>query len=735
MHGQGVPDLELITLTGGETGAMMRSIDWAATPLGSPHTWPQSLRSTLSIFLNSRFPIAVYWGPEFVLLYNDAWVPMLGDKHPRALGSAGKQVWSEIWDTIGSRFERVMKGEAISGENEYFALMRHGSLQECYFNYTISPVRGEEGRVVGIFNPAVETTYLVLSGRRSQVLQSLAERTAAVESAEDICAVAAGVLALDSADVSFCLMYLVDHDRRRALRAGVAGLAATSRACPPIIDLTEINATCPWPLSSVLETQQLQLVENLQSKVAEPLPGGCWPEPARSGVVVPIPKTPSDLVPAGFLVVGVSPRRPFDEQYAAFVNVAARTLGSAIAHADIRDRKHLELQARLANIASAAPMALFELRRDRDGNLSLPYSTPAIEAIYGMTPEELSLDTEGAITRVNPDDKAAIRALIEESQRTRRGFRTEWRVQHPTKGQLWVAGRATAPELHADGTLVWYGYQQDITERRLMEQKLRESEARSRQVAEDIRRFNEALEEEVAVRTRALAEANRELESFSYTVSHDLRAPLRGVNAFSHLLLENTRERLPPEDRNLLERIADAGRKMNRLIDDILAYSSAGQREMVRRPVTIGALCGEIIAELQPQFPRCRVTLAALPRIDGDETMLRQIFQNLIGNALKFSGSQALPVVEIGSRQSDSQAVYFVRDNGVGFEMRHAEKLFGMFRRLHSDSEFPGTGVGLAIVKRLVERHGGRVWVDSAPGAGTTFFFTLQSETHPPAGT
>jgi PAS domain S-box-containing protein len=248
--------------------------------------------------------------------------------------------------------------------------------------------------------------------------------------------------------------------------------------------------------------------------------------------------------------------------------------------------------------------------------------------------------------------------------------------------------------------------------------------ARKRAEAE-VLRLNAELERRVGERTAQLAASNRDLESFSYTVSHDLRAPLRAINGFASLLDESEAERLSPEGRRLLDRIVSNTRRMSQLIDDILEYSRVGRAHLRLAPTDLTRLVHEVAGELHLAYPATEVVVRPLPRVNVDGTMMRQVFANLIGNALKFSARAADPRVEIGAHDGASGLEFYVRDNGAGFDMRYADKLFGMFQRMHGAAEFPGTGVGLAIVKRLVERHGGRIRAEAQPGAGATFFFTL----------
>ena len=243
---------------------------------------------------------------------------------------------------------------------------------------------------------------------------------------------------------------------------------------------------------------------------------------------------------------------------------------------------------------------------------------------------------------------------------------------------------------------------------------------------EGLRSMNETLEHRVAERTRELEIANRELESFSYSVSHDLRAPLRAINGFSQIILESEGGRISGEGKRLFDRIVRNSNRMGQLIDDILEYSRAGRSPLERTKVDMDALARAVARESSEDYPSTKIDIGQLPVVAGDRAMLRQILENLIGNACKYSARSEQPLIQIDARMTAGEMVFHVRDNGVGFEMQYAGKLFGMFQRMHAEGEFAGTGVGLAIVKRLIERHGGRIWAESVPGQGSVFHFTLE---------
>ena len=238
----------------------------------------------------------------------------------------------------------------------------------------------------------------------------------------------------------------------------------------------------------------------------------------------------------------------------------------------------------------------------------------------------------------------------------------------------------------------------------------------------------ETLERRVVERTAELSQLNRELESFAYSVSHDLRAPLRAISGFASLLAEDQRERLGAESASLLDRISANAERMGELIDDVPEYSRVTRIDRQREIVDVNAIATEVMLRLTAAQPDSRCVVRLLGRASADPAMLRQIFENLIGNAFKYSAMVAQPEIEIDLRVDQGTSWYRVRDNGIGFDMRYADRLFGMFQRMHSAADFPGTGVGLAIVKRLVERHGGSVEAHSVPGQGTTFRFNLGPE-------
>jgi signal transduction histidine kinase len=241
--------------------------------------------------------------------------------------------------------------------------------------------------------------------------------------------------------------------------------------------------------------------------------------------------------------------------------------------------------------------------------------------------------------------------------------------------------------------------------------------------------LNETLEQRVAERTAELEAANRELESFCYSVSHDLRAPLRGIDGFTTILQESHGDKLDQQAKNYLQRVRAATQRMGHLIDDLLKLSRTVRSEMNPTTVNLSELAQSIANDLQETAPDRRATFSIAPDMiaNADAALIRAVLENLLGNAWKFTGKRTEAQIEVGSTVTAGQTTYFVRDNGTGFDMKYADKLFGAFQRLHSISEFEGTGVGLANVQRIIRRHGGQVWADAKLDEGATFYFTLSA--------
>jgi PAS domain S-box-containing protein len=371
-------------------------------------------------------------------------------------------------------------------------------------------------------------------------------------------------------------------------------------------------------------------------------------------------------------------------------------IGFAKVTRDLTERKVVEDALRRSEqtfqllVESIQEYAIFML--DPDGRI-VSWNAGA-ERIKGYSAHEII--GEHFSTFYPPEDVAQgkPRWELEAAEREGRHEDEGWRVRKD--GTRFWANVMISPMRDAHGTLIGYAkVTRDLTQRRRVEQ--------------------------------ALSQSNQELERFSYSVSHDLRAPLRAIHGYAQALWEDHAAKLGDEGRRLLAVIRDSAKLGGELIDGLLNFSRVGRQALARRPVDLTALAGSVVAELRQTqgSVAVEVVLSPLPPASGDAALLRHVLVNLIGNAFKFSAKRAHPKVEIGARQDGPEVAYYVKDNGVGFDMEYAGKLFGVFQRLHRPDEFEGTGVGLALAQRIVQRHGGRIWAEAKVDEGATFFFTL----------
>ena len=317
------------------------------------------------------------------------------------------------------------------------------------------------------------------------------------------------------------------------------------------------------------------------------------------------------------------------------------------------------------------------------------------------------------ITPCPPDRLPLVRALHGES------VQVELMVEHPDRANR-VCLEVTARPLKDNQGNFRGGVAvlRDITERKTAERK--------------VQALNQTLETRVIERTAELNAANEELEAFTYTVSHDLRAPIRHISGFAKILVEKFRSSLPAEAHEHLQIIVQAAHRMGQMVDEMLKLARLGRQGLTVKVTGLKSLVEDVITMLAPDTEGRQVEwkIGQLPFVECDPILMSQVFQNLISNALKYSRPRSPAVIEIGQTEKEGEKVIFVKDNGVGFDMKHSDKLFGVFQRLHADEEFEGNGIGLATVERIIKKHGGRVWVEAEPDRGATFFFTLGAGEH-----
>lgn len=347
---------------------------------------------------------------------------------------------------------------------------------------------------------------------------------------------------------------------------------------------------------------------------------------------------------------------------------------------------------------------------DRSG--AILWVNPAFTTLTGYTPEEV-FGANPRILKSGNQDSEFYRELWQTllAGRTWKGEFTNRRKD----GGLYISEQTITPvRLHGGEITHFVGVMQDVTERKRAEA--------------EIRALNNQLEERVRQRTAELEGANQELEAFAYSVSHDLRAPLRHINGYLDLLSNTALSTLSEQDRHYLKQVALSARQMDRLIDDLLLFSRMGQAVLRPQELDLNEILEQAMTQLETETKGRNIlwNKAQLPRVRADGAMLTQVFVNLLSNAVKYTAPRNPAEIAIATAPgSPDEVIVLVRDNGVGFDMRYSDKLFGVFQRLHSQAEFEGTGIGLANVRRIIHRHQGRTWAEGKPDAGAVFYFSL----------
>lgn len=675
----------------GEMAGRMRAHDWSTSPAGPISQWPQSLRTAVSLCLASRHPIEIWWGPEYARFYNDAYRPILGaTKHPQFLGRPGRECWSEIWDVVGPMLDGVRTtGKATWSEDFPLMLMRNGYLEETYFTFSYAPIWLEDATVGGIFCACAETTARVLVDRRMRTLRELGARTAevATRTEEELGEHLLRTLGANGADVPFALLYLTGPSGTEARLAAAVGVAPGGPASPECVLL--LDGQGGWPLAEAARSGQRQHVVSLTERFG-PLPGGAWPEAPREALVLPLGGTDRKAL-SGFLVVGVSPRRALDAAYSDFFDLAASHISNALSNA----RLYAEAErqgSRLESLFMQAPAAICVLR--------------GAEHVFELANERY-LELVGRRGIVGKPLRAALPELAE--QAILPVLDGVYATGEPFFGNEYPVALARGGVLQE--CFFNFIYQPIYDADRKVEGIAVLAFEVTTQV--NARRRAEQL-------SRDLEVTNQDLDQFAYAASHDLKAPLRGIASLSEWIEEELAGVMGEETRQQMRMLRGRVHRLEALINGILSYSRASRvREKVER-VDMGALLRECRELLAPP-PEARIHVApGMPTVQAERVLLQQVFMNLLSNALKHAG-RAEVRVELACADAGAFHDFTVKDDGPGIAPEYHERIWGMFQTLESRDKVEGTGIGLAVVKKLVETRGGRVAVESAPGAGATF--------------
>jgi len=804
---------------GGEMGALMRSKDWSHTSLGTPDKWPNSLRTIVSILLNSQFPMFVWWGEELVTLYNDSYRVIAGEKHPGLLGKSGRESWAEIWDNLEPLVNQVFDGKSTWSEDQLLEVNRRGFVEETYFTFSYSPIIDDWGKVNGLFCACIETTEKVLAARKIQESERNLRNTI-LQSPVAMCILKGPAFIVEIANKRMYelwgrgpeeLMHKPIFDgipeaRNQGLEELLQHVFTTGETFSanerPVtlprngnVDTLFVNfvyepfregdgtisgiiAVAIDVTDQVIARKKVELSEQeLQNRVEERTADIEEQKEIIQGIldssinailaldavrdtsgkiidfkIIEINKQFKQIIGLDESVIGKS----YLQYFANSLHNGIFDMYSEVVETGAPQRKevfstNLNLNAWfdisagprgengvVVNFANISPQREAAIRIEEQKNLldNILKNSPVGIVVYAAIRDE-----QGSVK----DFKTI---LVNEAAVEFTGISAEERYQKTilelTPGLYETELFKKAIEAIEEGKPFQTEYYNEQFDKWLELSVVKMNNNRLLNVFRDITPIKHA-HHQLEKNIENLKRSNANLEEFAYAASHDLKEPIRKIHFFSDRLRAELNEKLSESQSRLFERLENAAQRMGVLIDDLLAYSQATKGVSDLEEIDLNQKIRTVLEdlELEVQQKNAQIHIGELPTVKGQRRQIQQLFQNLLSNALKYSKPGKAPEifitaskvkgrdVELNLSADESNRFYHllqVKDNGVGFDQKDAGRIFNVFTRLHGNSEYRGTGVGLSIARKVVENHHGHIWADSIEGKGSIFNILLPAE-------
>jgi signal transduction histidine kinase len=677
---------------GGAAGELIRSLDWASSPLGAMETWPIGLQAALGLLLNSRFPMFLWWGPELIQFYNDAYTPSFGQgKHPKAMGQSGRDCWGEIWPIIWPQIDDVLsRGKASWNEDQLVPILRNGRLEEVYWTYGYSPAFDDQGAIAGVLVVCTETTQRVLAARRVRVLADLTESIAVASDPSAVESVALQVLGRATFDVPFAFICLPRSAAGNYRVADSVGLPEAR--CVELIDGLQLDAA---------ENEDV-----IDISAAEAIIAGQWPEPISKLFVQAISDGAGQ--PRGKLVLGLSSRLGFDAAYRDFIAQIAERIGLGLARAEAfraralseSERNNLLLQAPIATAILTGPDHVYRLSNESY------FRMVDRRDLVGKTFLEAFPEAAGT----------PLPAVLDEVYRG---------------GTAFVAEEYPLSLTRADGTLEEGYFKFSLEPLRDSRGEVYGMLAMGIDTTEQVRarRLLEKTNQERETLLSELEAANRAKDEFLAMLGHELRNPLSPITTALELMKLRAGGQASYEEQVIDRQV----KHLTRLVDDLLDVSkiTRGKVELKREVVEVAEVVSRAVEIASFLFEqRAHRLLIDVPsqglRLKGDPVRLAQVVANLLTNAARYTDLGG--TVALRARREDERIVISVTDNGSGIAPDMLDRIFEPFVQGKRTQERAqgGLGLGLALVKNLVSLHGGEVDAQSdGPGQGSVFSIRL----------